>query len=159
MHLKFLVVEHFVHRKTFNCNSTASSHMINTMTVTTLHISSQWCLGISTLVIIILIPILDRLFYPTVFCQWVATMFNRITLGMCFSMLSILCALALEVWRHVSEGETVTEVNTLKEFSDPSVGDNATLYYVASDISVFIIIPQFVFQGIAEAFSLVTGKF
>ena len=152
MRLKFLLVEHFVHRETIDCSSTTS------MTVTTLHISSQWCLGISTSVIIILIPILDRLFYPTVFCQWVATMFNRITLGMCFSMVSILCALALEVWRRISEDETVTEVNTLKEFSGPSVGDNATLYYVASDISVFTIVPQFVFQGIAEVFSLVTSK-
>ena len=159
MHLKFFLVEHFAHRKTFNCNSAASAPMINSMTVTTLHISPQWCLGISTLVIMILIPILDRLFYPTVFCQWVATMFNRITVGMYFSILSILCALALEVWRHVSEGETVKEVNILKEFSGPSVGNNADLYFVASDINVFTIVPQFVFQGVAEVFSLVTGKF
>ena len=158
MHLKFTLVEHFVHRREISCNdNTGSDHMTFSMTATFLHISPQWCLAISTLVIIILIPILDRLFYPTVFCQLMATMFNRITAGMCFSMLSILCALALEVWRKVSEGETVKEVNTLIEFSGPSIAGNTSLYYVASDISVFAIVPQFVFQGIAEVFSLVTG--
>lgn len=68
-------------------------------------------------------------------------MFNRITVGMYFSILSILCALVLEVWRHVSEGDTVKEVNILKEFSGPSVGNNADLYFVASDINVLTIVP------------------
>ena len=85
-------------------------------------------------------------------------MFSRITAGMCFSMLSILCALGLEVWRYVSEGETVKKMNTVMEFSGHHAGANLSLYYVASDISVFAIIPQFVVEGVAEAFALVTGK-
>ena len=129
------------------------------MTATYIHISPQWCLAISTLTVMIFIPILDRLFYPTAFCQWMATMFSRITAGMCFSMLSVLCALVLEVWRYLNEGKAVTQVNTVMEFSGHHVGHDLSLYYVASDISVFAIVPQFVVEGVAEAFALVTGKF
>lgn len=152
MHLKFLLVEHFVHNNVLNCSN-------NAMTVDNLHIAPQWCLGISALVIIILIPILDRLFYPTVYCHLMATMFNRITAGMCFSLLSILCALILEVCRKLSVKDTVKQVNTLVEFSGQRANSDPTLYHVASNISVFTIVPQFVFQGVAGALSLVTGKF
>lgn len=155
MHLEFPLAEHFVNRSLSNC---PNNHTTYNMSVTTLHISPHWCLAIPTLVIIILIPILDRIFYPTVFCQWMATMFNKITIGMCFSMLSILCALALEVGQYLSENIPVKEVNTLKEFPTQSIAGSPTLYFVASDINVFTIVPQFIFQGVAEAFSLVSGK-
>ena len=162
MHLNFSVVEHFVHRDSTNCSNTTNynntTNCSNSITVTYLRISLQWCLAISTLVVMIIIPLLDRLFYPTAFCQWMATMFSRITAGMCFSMLSILCALALEVWRYFSQSKTVETLNTVAEFSGRHVTGGPSLYFVASDISVFAIIPQFVFEGISEAFALVTGK-
>lgn len=145
--LKHLIV----HNDSTDCNGTA-------VQVTLLRVSTQWLLAIPTLVIMILIPILDRIFYPTSCCQWVATMFNRITAGICFSMLSILCALALEVWRYVeSKGERgqVSSVNTVRYFFDY---DNESTYYIVSKLSVFLIVPQFAFQGVAEALALVTSK-
>ena len=160
MHLNFVSAEGYVHKQQItNCHNlhtnTTDSYSIS---LTCIHISPQWCLSISTLTVMIAIPLLDRLFYPTAFCQWTATMFSRITAGMCFSMLSILCALSLEVWRYTAERESVLEVNTLPEFSGPPVAGNPSLYFIASNISIFAIIPQFVVEGISEAFALVTGK-
>ena len=157
MHLQYPQVdlEHLiVYNYSVNCSG-------RTMQVTLLRVSTQWLLAIPTLVIMILIPILDRIFYPTVFCQWMATMFSRITVGICFSMLSILCALALEVWRYkVSEtgkGQ-VSSINTVDYVFDYDNSSSDSTYYVASTISVFFITPQFVFQGVAEALALVTSK-
>ena len=140
-----------------NCPNATDSYSI---TVTSVHISPQWCLAISTLTVMIVIPLLDRLFYPTAFCQWTATMFSRITAGMCFSLLSVLCALALEVWRYniAEKKNSAQEVNTLPEFFGPPVAGNPSLYFIASDVSIFAIIPQFVVEGVSEAFALVTGK-
>ena len=79
-----------------------------------LYFSPQLMLGITVLSLLILIPILDRIIYPIPCCQLVGTMFNRITVGMCLSMVSIVCALALEVWRHEEFSDTVTLVNTVR---------------------------------------------
>jgi len=158
MHLEYPQINlgHLVvHNHSINC------HGNSTVKVTSLKVSTQWLLAIPTLVIMILIPILDRIFYPTACCQWVATMFNRITAGICLSMLSILCALALEVWRYKisSTGEGhVSSVNTVKYVFEYDSSSNDSTYYVASKISIFYVILQFVFQGLAEAFSLVTSK-
>lgn len=148
-------IEHLiVHNHSIKCSG-------KTVQVTLLRVSTQWLLAIPTLVIMILIPILDRIFYPTVICQWMATMFNRITVGICFSMFSILCALALEVWRFkVSStgGGQVSSINTVDYVFDYDSSTSDSTYYVSSTVSVFFIIPQFVFQGVAEAFALVTSK-
>lgn len=158
MHLQYPQVNlgHLVaHNYSINC------HGNSIVKVTSLNVSTQWLLAIPTLVIMVLISILDRIFYPTACCQWVATMFNRITAGICFSMLSILCALALDVWRYkvsnTGEGQ-VSSVNTVKYVFEYDSSSNNSTYYVASKISIFYIVPQFVFQGVAEAFSLVTSK-
>lgn len=161
MHLQYPQVDldhHFI----IHSHSINNCHGNNTMQITYLRVSTEWLLAIPTLVIMILIPILDRIFYPTVCCQWVATMFNRITAGICFSMLSILCALALEIWRYKVSATGkgyVSSINTIHYFYnyDSSSSSDST-YYVASKISIFFIIPQFVFQGVAEAFALVTSK-
>ena len=157
MHLQYPQVnlEHLiVHNHSVNCHG-------KTVQVTLLRVSTQWLLAIPTLVIMILIPILDRIFYPTVFCQWMATMFNRITAGICFSMLSILCALALEVWRYkaldIKAGDE-SSVNTVDYIYDYDSSRNDSTFYVVSNINVFFIVPQFVFQGIAEALALVTSE-
>ena len=157
MHLQYPQVdlEHLiVHNHSIKCSG-------KTVQVTLLRVSTQWLLAIPTLVIMILIPILDRIFYPTVICQWMATMFNRITVGICFSMFSILCALALEVWRFkvssTGRGQ-VSSINTVDYVFDYDSSTSDSTYYVASTVSVFFIIPQFVFQGVAEAFALVTSK-
>ena len=141
--LKFPQVGHLIEPHAINCSDDGIER-----TVYELHISSWWCLGIPTLTII-LIPILDRIFYTMQHFQWV---FNRITVGMCFSILSIVCALALEVWRyHYSESLQV--VNAVK-YPDYLRENNYSVYYFASDISIRTIIPQFLFQGVTEAFSL-----
>ena len=132
--------------------------------VCTLHVSPQLMLGFTALLLLILILILDRIFYPMSCCQWVGTMFNRITAGMCFSMLSIVCALALEVWRHEEFSDNVTLVNTIKVPHyynyDKNLTDSTTQtpHFVASIISVFTTIPQFIFHGVAKAFSEPTSK-
>jgi len=83
-------------------------------------------------------------------------MLNRITAGMCFSMLSIVCALAIEVWRY-QDKEFMELANAVK-YPDYLHPHNFSVFYFASDISIYAIIPQFLFQGIAEALSLVTSK-
>ena len=159
MHLQYIHVnlKHLIYNQSISCQR----KNIDAVQVTSLKISTQWLLAIPTVLIMILIPILDRIFYPTVCCQWVATMFNRITAGICFSMLSILCALVLDVWRYkvsnTGEGH-VSSVNTVKHVFEYDSSSNNSTYYVASKISIFYIVPQFVFQGVAEAFSLVTSK-
>jgi len=89
-------------------------------------------------------------------CQWIGTMLNRITAGMCFSMLSIVCALAIEVWRH-QDTEFTKLANTVK-YPDYLHPHSFSIFYFASGISIYAIIPQFLFQGIAEVLSLVTSK-
>ena len=62
---------------------------------------------------------------------------------MCFSLLSIVCALALEVWRyHYSESLQV--VNAVK-YPDHLHENNYSVYYFASDISIHTIIRTTVF--------------
>ena len=130
--------------------------------------SPQVMLGVTALSSLILIPILDRIVYPIPYFQWVGTMFNRITAGMCFSLLSIVCALALEVWRHEEFSDNVTLVNTVRipdyygydrNLTDSSSNSAQTVYYVASSISVSTIIPQFIFHGVAKAFSQPASKY
>ena len=53
-------------------------------------------------------------------------MFNRITAGMCFSMLSIICALAIEVWRHAEFKDDVTLVNIVRVYDCCSYSKNLT---------------------------------
>jgi len=97
----------------------------------------------------------------------VGTMFNRITAGMCFSLLSVVCALALEVWRHGEFSDNVTLVNTVRipnyygydrNLTDSNSSSAQTVYYVTSNISVSTIIPQFIFHGVAKAFSQPASK-
>jgi len=127
-----------------------------------LSVSPQAMLSVTAFSLLILIPIMDRIFYAIPYCQWVGTMFNRITAGMCFSMLSIVYALALEVWRHQEFRDNVTLVNTVKvpdyyhydrNLTDSNNDLAQTVYYVASNIHVSIAIPQFIFHGVAKAFS------
>ena len=56
LHLKFSQVRHLIEPHTINCSDDGIER-----TVYELHISPQWCLGIPTLTIIILIPVLDRI--------------------------------------------------------------------------------------------------
>jgi len=83
-------------------------------------------------------------------------MLNRITAGMCFSMLSIVCALALELWRH--HYPEFTDIANVVKYPDYLHSHDFNTFFFASNISVYAIIPQFLFQGIAEALSLVTSK-
>jgi len=71
-------------------------------------------------------------------------------------MLSIVCALAIEVWRY--QDEEFTELANAVKYPDYLHPHSFSVFYFASDISIYAIIPQFLFQGIAEALSLVTSK-
>ena len=105
---------------------------------------------INVVVILLIIPMLDRVIYALC-CPLTPGMFSRIGIGMFASFISISCALIVEAVRYSTlssqPSNSTLEVNI---FSKEGV--------VSAPISVGVMAPQYVFQGVAECLALITSK-
>ena len=104
--------------------------------------SLYWILLINNTTVLLLIPILDRIVYPLC-CPWVPSMFSRMGVGVVASLVSIFCAIAVEVVR----------------IHWPLLGVNVLLYQTtfSVNIPVGVMAPQLFIQGAAECLTLITG--
>ena len=117
--------------------------------------STHWNLPIAALSlfsiipILILIPIFDKCLFP--FCRnrsfgCKCTMFQKIGIGMIFAMLSMIAAAVVEIFRR-----DYSAINDQYK----SVCGKGNIYI--SNISIFWQIPIFIFDGLSEALTAVTG--
>ena len=112
------------------------------------------CLALAQLVflinvatVLLIIPLLDRVIYALC-CPLTPGMFSRIGTGMLTSLISISCALIVEVVRYSKlSSQQLLEVNL---FGKEGV--------VSAPISVGVMAPQYFFQGVAECLALITSK-
>ena len=95
-----------------------------------------------------MLPILDRLVYPLL-CPWIPSMFNRIRAGMIFSLISVICAIIVEVIRYITlySQDSVIQVNVFHYEQMVSV-----------PIPVGVMTPQFFFQAVAECLAIPSGE-
>lgn len=112
--------------------------------------SLYWVPLLNIATVLLLIPLLDRVVYPLCF-PWIPNMLTRIGIGMCISLVSIICALTTEAIRYD---------RFMREKSDSVVDLNVYRFsrMFASDIPVGVMTPQFTVQAVAECFVLITSK-
>ena len=102
---------------------------------------------INVAAVLLIIPLLDRIIYALC-CPLTPGMFSRIGIGMLTSLISISCALIVEVVRYSKlSSQQLLEVNI---FSKEGV--------VSAPVSVGVMAPQYFFQGVAECLALITSK-
>ena len=100
---------------------------------------------IDAMIILLLIPFMDRIVYPLLQrCNITLTPLRRIGTGMVFATLSVIAAAVTEAYRrdHV-EGKLIND------FSGKT--------YNASSISVFCQVPQYLLIGTSEVFASISG--
>lgn len=96
----------------------------------------------NTLIILILIPIMDRIVYPFLTkYNKKPTQLQRIGVGMVFAALSVVTAGVLEIYRK----EEISNYGGRKQILDGAV-------FSASSLSMFLQVPQFLLMGISEVF-------
>lgn len=101
----------------------------------------------NTVIILILIPIMDKVVYPFMAkYNRSPTHLQRIGLGFVLSALSVLAAGILEIYRKKDIEENGVIVQKL-----------STDYFNASSISIFAQVPQFALVGASEVFASVSG--
>eukprot|EP00057_Strongylocentrotus_purpuratus_P023974 XP_011678448.1 PREDICTED: solute carrier family 15 member 4 [Strongylocentrotus purpuratus] len=112
-----------------------------------------WLSLFDVVVVIILLPILDRCIYPCLIRRgYNVSLFYRIFFGMLFSMLSVLTAGGLELARKDCYYNTPN--CTLNE----TVGNEGNVAtYTAANMWIFYQIPQYVLIGISEVLASVAG--
>ncbi|XP_063969040.1 solute carrier family 15 member 4-like [Lytechinus pictus] len=101
----------------------------------------------NVVIILILIPIMDRIVYPCFERNGMRlSMLKRIGIGMCFAAGSMIVAAIVEICRkNVMRGGG---------FLEQTIAD---VTYNASDVSVFAQIPQYCLIGTSEVFTSITG--
>ena len=116
---------------------------------------SIWMAVATFVPILMLIPLVDRLLYVS--CQ--PKMLKRIAAGKLFLLLSILVAIAVEVvrmeqmWAQFGGGGNITVVINAIPFHTES----ATSFHLASPLSIFYIMPQYVLFAFTEVLANITG--
>ena len=86
-------------------------------------------------------------------------MLGRIGIGKVFLLLSVICALVLEIFRQRTLSEQLGRANgTITISAVRFHTDQADNLYVASDISVYSVWPQYILFSFAELFCNITGK-
>ena len=101
--------------------------------------------GPQVLLLMLLIPFMDRIFYPLLLKYDIrVTSLRRIGIGMVFVTLSIIVAAVTEEYRrdHVNG-------KLINEFKGKS--------YNASSMSVFYLLPQYILLGFSEQFAVISG--
>ena len=86
-------------------------------------------------------------------------MLGRIGIGKMFILMSVTCALAVEVAREASfRNEIVTPKNSIMVNAVRFHTEQADSVHIATDISAFWLCPQYIFFAFAELFCNITGK-
>ncbi|XP_063971234.1 solute carrier family 15 member 4-like [Lytechinus pictus] len=133
LHMRFMIPKH---------NSTEPSPF---------NFPVAWLSLFDVVVVILLLPILDRCIYPRLIRRgYNISLFYRILFGMIFSMLSVLTAGGLELARKhcVNDVPNCTLNETM-----PNTQDS----YNAADMWIFYQIPQYILIGISEVLASVAG--
>jgi solute carrier family 15 (peptide/histidine transporter), member 3/4 len=113
---------------------------------------AAWLMIFDQIIIIILIPLLDKIIYPILNkkLKMEISVRSRILIGMLFGLMSILSAGGLETYRlNILANNTSQLV--------PQFIDNTT--YFAANLTILWQIPQYTFSGISEVFCSVTGLY
>ena len=112
--------------------------------------SLYWIVLLNIATVLLFIILMDRVVYPFCF-TWVPNMLNRIGIGMCIGLITIICALiteAIRYWRFMSaKSNNILYVNVFPFFK-----------MFAVDTPVGIMTPQFIIQAVAECLVLITSK-
>ena len=118
---------------------------------------SFWMASASFVPILVLIPLVDRLFYVS--CR--PKMLKRIAAGNIFLLLSILVAVPVEIarmdklWDQFTHGGNSTVVINAIPFHTAS----ATTFHLASPLSIASIMPQYILFGFTKVFAKITGLY
>ena len=106
-------------------------------------------------VVFLAVPLLDLLVYPCL-GAYTPRIITRIGLGMCVAFLSTIFALAFEIDRfqnasspHPKESWNVVRV----------LFETKNIFDSRADISLFVLIPQLIFLGLAECFINIGGTY
>ena len=112
--------------------------------------SLYWIVLLNIATVLLLILLLDRVVYPWCF-TWVPSMLNRIGIGICIGLITIICALITEIIRYdrfmTAKSNNIFYVNVFRYFK-----------VFAADTPVGIMTPQFIIQAMAECLVLITSK-
>ena len=109
--------------------------------------------------LLILIPLFDRVVYVCLNGWKWFSMLGRIGIGKIFLLLSVTCALVLEIFRQHSLSVQLGRANgTIAINAIRFHTDQADSLYVASDISLYSLWPQYILFSFAELFCNITGK-
>lgn len=112
--------------------------------------SLYWIVLVNIGTVLLFIILLDRVVYPFCFI-WVPSMLNRIGIGMCIGLITIICALTTEVIRYerfmTAKSKNIISINVFSFFK-----------VFAADTPVGIMTPQFIIQAVAECLVLITSK-
>ena len=109
--------------------------------------------------LLILIPLVDRVLYVCLNGWKWFSMLGRIGIGKAFILLSITCALIVEISRQSSLHDTLQQ-------ADGTIIINAIRFHteqtdslhVAADMSAYWVWPQYILFSFAELFCNITGK-
>ena len=112
--------------------------------------SLYWIVLLNIATVLLFIILLDRVVFPFCF-TWIPSMLNRIGIGMCIGLITIICALTTEVIRYerfmTAKSNNIIWVNVFPFFE-----------VFAVDTPVGIMTPQFIIQAVAECLVLITSK-
>lgn len=116
-----------------------------------LFIPSMLVADVSGIAIIIVIPLLYGIVYPRLDSArrcWRLTLFRRMGIGMFVAVISVLCATVVE-WERRKEDR----------WNATSRYDMALEHtHIASSLSIFWQVPQYIFSGVAEVMVFLSGK-
>ena len=132
-----------------NCSSSQANYTIRIHKLMK-PFSLYWILLLNVGAVILFIPLLDRVVHPFCF-PWVPNMLRRIGIGICISLITIICAVCTEVIRY-------DRFMSAKSNSIVDVNEYRVSRHFAVDIPVGIMAPQFVIQAVAKCLVLITSK-
>ncbi|XP_052802379.1 solute carrier family 15 member 4-like [Mya arenaria] len=118
-------------------------------------IAVAWLTLFDVVLLIILIPVMDKIIYPWINSQgWSFTMVKRILVGFVFALLAIIAAGLLEIYRRGEFWRTDAPHCCYKMV--PQQIQKGVTYY-AADLSIFWQIPQYALIGFSEIFTSIAG--
>ncbi|XP_019620469.1 PREDICTED: solute carrier family 15 member 4-like [Branchiostoma belcheri] len=131
--------------KNNNTGLTVATH--NNATAPNMQMPAAWLTLFDALLLLILIPVMDRLVYPWMDrrgCHF--SVLKRISLGMFFGFCAVMCAGGLETYRLQLVQSNQTMNQTISNTS-----------YEAADLWIWWQIPQYCLIGASEVFASVAG--
>lgn len=125
---------------------------------TTFKVTVAWLMLFDVAMLVVLIPIMDRIVYPWIRAQgWNFSLFHRIIIGCLFAVCAIFVAGGLEFYRRKTywDGHSMDDRNCCYKVV-PQYLQKGVVYY-AADVSILLQIPQYCLIGLSELFTIVAG--